>query len=77
MTLSQQEACFILSHHFRRIAYLWRDNSNPINAFETELIERERPSIVIQEMGERILTKDPPTNPIEIRKTGHSKTGSK
>jgi alginate O-acetyltransferase complex protein AlgJ len=38
-----------LSEHFRRIAYLWRDDFHP------EVIEREKPDVVIQEILERKL----------------------
>ncbi len=57
---------YFLSNHFNRIVFLWRDNKNPINAFEPELIKRERPTIVIQEMGERLFMKDPPNNPVKL-----------
>jgi hypothetical protein len=39
-----------LSEHFRRIAYVWHDD------FHQDVIERERPEVVIQELLERKLT---------------------
>ena len=38
-----------LSEHFRRIAYLWQYD------FHKDVVERERPDVVIQEMVERVL----------------------
>jgi hypothetical protein len=39
----------LLSEHFRRIVFSWQ------YAFDRELVERERPDVVIQEMVERVL----------------------
>jgi hypothetical protein len=40
-----------LSEHFQRIVYAWQD----VPSFETELIEREHPDVIIQEVVERKL----------------------
>jgi alginate O-acetyltransferase complex protein AlgJ len=42
----------LLSDHFRRIVYCWQ------YIFDYELVERERPDVVIQEFVERILVND-------------------
>jgi alginate O-acetyltransferase complex protein AlgJ len=42
----------LLSDHFRRIVYCWQ------YIFDYELVERERPDVVIQEFVERVLVED-------------------
>jgi hypothetical protein len=49
-----------LSPHFRRIAFVIRYDSTSVFNFNKELIERERPKVVIQEMVERLLIVDLP-----------------
>ena len=46
-----------LSEHFGRIVYLWQYD------LDAEVIERERPDVVILQMTERALASHPPTNP--------------
>src|SRR5262249_13619987 len=38
-----------LSEHFQRTVFAWQD----LSLFDTQLVERERPNVVIQEMVER------------------------
>jgi alginate O-acetyltransferase complex protein AlgJ len=48
----------LLSDHFRRIVYCWQ------YIFDYELVERERPDVVIQEFVERVIMEDSlPYNP--------------
>jgi alginate O-acetyltransferase complex protein AlgJ len=48
----------LLSDHFRRIVYCWQ------YVFDYELVERERPDVVIQELVERVIMEDSlPNNP--------------
>ena len=49
-----------LAPHFSRAAYVWT------RGFDARLIEAERPQIVIQEMVERDLMRDPPEPPLEL-----------
>lgn len=49
-----------LSEHFGRAVYLW------IQDFDSGVIDRERPSIVIQEWAERLLSVISPANPPEV-----------
>jgi hypothetical protein len=46
-----------VSEHFRRAVYLWQ------RSFDYEAIERERPDVVIEEFGERMLSLLPPVDP--------------
>jgi hypothetical protein len=46
-----------LGEHFSRIQYKWT------REFPTDLIERERPAFVVEEMVERRLMGEPPTTP--------------
>ena len=50
-----------LSEHFQRAHYLWTRD------FRTDVIDRERPALVIEEMVERRLMSAPPPNPESIR----------
>jgi alginate O-acetyltransferase complex protein AlgJ len=54
-----------ISEDFRRIVYHWRYD------FPTNLIEKEKPDVVIQEFTERILARGVPDNPPELRKYAH------
>lgn len=49
-----------LAPHFSRAAYVWT------RGFDARLVEAERPEIVIQEMVERDLMRDPPEPPLEL-----------
>jgi len=53
------------SQNFRRIAYYWRYD------FPVEVIEAEKPDIVIQEITERRLARGVPYNPPEVNKYAH------
>jgi alginate O-acetyltransferase complex protein AlgJ len=50
----------LLSEHFGRAVFLWTYD------FDCEAIERERPSVVIQEFAERVLYSLSPENPPQI-----------
>jgi hypothetical protein len=54
-----------LSEHFRRTAYVWSDY------FHGDVVERERPDVVIQQMLERKFGFVEPTNLLEEGKFGH------
>jgi alginate O-acetyltransferase complex protein AlgJ len=51
-----------LSRHFRRAVYLW------LNGFDTRVIEREKPDLVIQEYAERMLSVIDPANPPALKR---------
>jgi alginate O-acetyltransferase complex protein AlgJ len=57
-----QFSMMFLSENFRRIAYYWRYD------FPVEVIEKEKPDIVIQEITERILARGVPSNPPEVER---------
>jgi hypothetical protein len=59
-----QIARFFVSEHFSRVAYYWE-----FKPFPTDVIEREKPDIVIQEIVERFLVSQPPNNPPEVDAT--------
>ncbi len=54
-----------LSEHFSRVVYLWPFPSNPrqMRRFEREVVERERPQVVVDEFVERYFTQFPPDAP--------------
>ena len=47
-----------LSEEFSRVVYLWQDNIDP------QVVEQERPQVVIQEWVGRALSTDHPYNPV-------------
>jgi hypothetical protein len=47
----------LLSENFSRILFSWQ------YTFDSEIVERERPDVVIQEMVERVLMASPPPSP--------------
>lgn len=53
---------YFLSDDFRRIVFLWNETVDAAMTFDTALVERERPDVVIHEMAERVLMSDPPAN---------------
>jgi alginate O-acetyltransferase complex protein AlgJ len=59
-----QIARFFVSEHFSRVAYYWE-----FKPFPTDVIEREKPDIVIQEIVERFLVSQNPQNPPEVDAT--------
>jgi len=59
-----QIARFFVSEHFSRVAYYWE-----FKPFPTDVIEREKPDIVIQEIVERFLVSQVPHNPPEVDAT--------
>jgi len=59
-----------LSHHFNRSSYLWT------NTFNKDLVEEEKPDMVIWEMSDRFIPyyfiyKNPPFSKVDIRNHGH------
>ena len=48
----------LLSEEFSRVVYLWQDNIDP------QVVEQERPQVVIQEWVGRALSTDHPYNPV-------------
>jgi hypothetical protein len=47
----------LLSENFSRILFSWQ------YTFDSEIVEREHPDVVIQEMVERVLMASPPPSP--------------
>ena len=47
----------LLSEHFSRVRYTWQ------YTFDKEIVERENPDVVIQEMVERVLMEPRPLSP--------------
>jgi hypothetical protein len=52
-----------LSEHFQRILYIWNHESKTWDGFDGDIIERERPDVVIQELAEYKLAIALPSDP--------------
>jgi hypothetical protein len=59
-----------MAQHFSRTVFAW-----PLR-FDTELIESERPDVVVEEIGEPLLSLDPPVDPLEVRSLKYPPEGS-